>query len=323
MKKPRHFSHSGFKLFEKDPEAYYRYYLAEKALEREPQNHYMAIGSAFDAFVKVDLHKIFINDGDPGFTLPYLFEKQVDEQWREQAWVDGQKVYGEYKSSGAFDDLCEEMKGCVSPGFETDISGVVCAEGHDGGVLINGKPDVQYFNSSGKRIIHDFKVNGFYSKSPPSPKEGYLKIFQTKFGTRMPVGKHKKAVERVHKGHKINGAAFFSSNCEEWADQLSMYAWVLGEPVGSDYVLSVDQMVCNSQKGEIRIAKHAGLCSERHQRQLYARLHRAWTAVNNGHVFLNMPYEQSMAKCKTIDLEMAHEMDATQKMMTEAPKRIR
>lgn len=302
MREMKHLSYSGFKLFESDPEMFYRRYLAETKGPRDPQNHYMAVGSAFDAFVKVDLHKIFVNDGDERYTLPRMFNDQVEEHGREQAWLDGQDVYKWYKSTGAFADLCKDMEGCVSPRFEAEITAEVSHPKFQGGVPILGKPDVMYVHKVGCRVVHDFKVNGYYSNTPPSAKTGYVKLFISSIAKP---SQHPKCQTRIHKGLLINGGSYFNTNYADWAEQLTMYAWVMGEDVGSDYVLSVDQLCCNKQTKTIKVAKHAGICSPEYQLKLYERLHRAWYACANGHVFLDMPYEASKGRQEAIELEVA------------------
>lgn len=307
MREMKHLSYSGFKLFESDPEMFYRRYIAETKSPRDPQNHYMAVGSAFDAFVKVDLHKQFVNDGDERYTLPRMFNDQVEEHGREQAWLDGMDVYEWYKKCGAYASLCADMKDCVSPRFEAEITANVTHPKFSGGVPILGKPDVMYVHHQGCRIIHDFKVNGYYSNTPPSAKTGYVHLFQNIAGIPVNAGRHPKCQTRVHKGMLINGASYFNSLYADWAEQLTMYAWTMGEEVGSDYVLSVDQIVCNKSTKVIKVAKHAGICSPEYQLKLYERLHRCWYACANGHVFLDMPYEASKGRQEAIELEVAAE----------------
>lgn len=316
MREMKHLSYSGFKLFESDPEMFYRRYLTEVKSPREPQNHYMAVGSAFDAFVKVDLHKKFIDDGDERFTLPRMFNDQVEEHGREQAWLDGQDVHKQYIQCGAFADLCKDMENCVSPRFEAEITALVTHPKFQGGVPILGKPDVMFVHQMGSRVIHDFKVNGYYSNTPPSPKTGYVKLMQHISGVPLKnPPQHPKAQTRIHKGILINGGAYFNTAYADWAEQLSFYAWTMGEEVGSDYVLSVDQICCNKSTKQIKVAKHAGICSPEYQLKLFERLHRAWYACANGHVFLDLPYEVSKGRQEAIELEVAAEQPDDFKMV--------
>lgn len=287
MRKPQYLSYSSFKLFETDPEAFYRKYITDTRQPREPQNHYMAIGSAFDAFVKADLHKMFVNDGDPRFEVQTLFEEQVEPQCRDKAWADGQIVYEMYKKTGAFQDIVNDLKGCHNPQFETTIEGQI-----EGGVVILGKPDIKYFNAEAARVIHDWKVNGFYSKSRPSPRQGYISKYP---GKTM----HTKCVPFRHRGALINSNCPMNLYCKDWAEQLTMYAWVLGEPIGGDYILTIDQLIVDN------VYRYSALCDGVWQRDLYNRIKRCWDACQTGHIFLNLPYEQSLAKAEAIDAELS------------------
>lgn len=316
MRELKYISYSGFTLFESDPEIFYRRYLAENRPPRDPQNHYMAVGSAFDAFVKADLHKRFVNDGDPKYTAEALFEAQVEPHNRDRARVDGMDVYEWYKKVGAYADLCEDMRGCVDPRFEADLTGEVMVSWLDGTIQLLGKPDVMYVSRTGARVVHDFKVQGYYSKAPKSPSPGYICLFPTR-------EIHKNAVVVKYKGQRVNGNARLHTYCKDWAEQLSMYAWVLGEHVGSDYILSIDQICCNSQKKTIRVAKHSAICSESWQRDLFTRLHRCWYACKNGHVFLNLTYEDNLAKIAAIDAELKSNPDDLFKSFTESAPRFR
>ena len=55
MRTPRSLSYSSLTLFEKDCEEFYMRYLADKAAPRLPQEPPMAVGRAFDAYVKSQL----------------------------------------------------------------------------------------------------------------------------------------------------------------------------------------------------------------------------------------------------------------------------
>lgn len=276
----------------------------------------MAVGSAFDAFVKAELHKRFVNDGDPKYTAEALFEAQVEPHARDRARPDGLDVLAWYKKVGAFADLVEDMRGCVDPRFEAELTGEVSVSWLDGSISLLGKPDVMYVSRTGARVVHDFKVQGYYSKAPKSPAPGYIRMFP---GRTI----HKNAVVVKHKGQDVNGNAPLHIHCPDWAEQLSIYAWVLGEHVGSDYILTIDQICCNSREKTIRVAKHSAICTDPWQRGLFTRLHRCWFACKNGHVFHDLPYEDNLAKIRSIEAELASNPDDTFKSFTEAPQRFR
>jgi hypothetical protein len=301
MRKPDYISYSSQKLFYESAERFYRRYLTEIRSGREPQNHYMAAGSAFDAFVKAELHARFVNDGDPKYTEKALFESQVEEHNRTQAWDAGKDVYKWYCKIGALDDLSKELDGSIGPPrFESEITGQV---GHPvlcptDPVMILGKPDIHWIHRAGPRIIHDFKVQGYYSQKPPSPKNGYYRMFP---GRTM----HAKCNPVTHKGVGVNAAGPLNMVAEDWAEQLSMYAWVLGEPIGSDYILTIDQILCDSQAKTVRVARHQAICLPHWQEKFFKRLVNCWQAIHNGHIFTDLPYEENLGRIKAIEAELS------------------
>lgn len=285
-------SYSALKLFETDPEMYYRRYLCKtNKLPRDPQNHYMALGSAFDAYIKADLHEKFINDGDPRFKRDTIFEMQVEPQCRDLARVDGEIVLERYKKSGAYDNLLKEMKGCMNPNFEVEVRGEVL------GAMLMGKPDIMYISRTGLRVVHDFKVNGYYSKAPKSPEIGYLVLFPAKT-------MHSKCMPVYHREFMINANCPMHLYCEDWAQQLSMYAWMMGEPIGGDYVLTIDQIACDSVKKTQKIAHFSARCTESWQKMYSAKIVEAWKAINSKHIFRQLSFEMSQGRCEAIDNEM-------------------
>ena len=52
MRQPEHLSYSSFSLWYKDRDEFFIRYLAETKAPRLPQERYMSIGSAFDAYAK-------------------------------------------------------------------------------------------------------------------------------------------------------------------------------------------------------------------------------------------------------------------------------
>jgi hypothetical protein len=319
MRTPKYLSYSGMSLYFKDPEAFYIRYLAEAKTPREPQNGPMAVGSAFDAYVKSYLFERLIDRKDPTYTKDALFEAQVEPQCRDQARRDGQEVFDFYKKAGALADLMLDMEGCIGePRFETEVTGLVGVTSKLGTVPILGKPDIFFITKDGARIIFDWKVNGFYSNSPPSPKSGYIKMFP---GMNM----HKDAIPYTHKGFTVNSRHPLNLVDKEWAAQLSTYAWVLGEEVGGDFITIIDQIVCNKHTKNHRVARHAALVQTKFQHEVYDKYHTCWNAIASGHVFQNMSYDASLTKMKTLDAMTSTNLPADPDFdaITAQPKRWR
>jgi hypothetical protein len=274
----------------------------------------MSVGSAFDAFVKSYLHYcLFGNYGKNGaYEKKVLFCAQVEEHNREWAWEAGAYAFQCYKDCGAVADLMLELGTAVNkPRFEFDLLGEI--ETAIGGVPVMGKPDIYFINSEGARVILDWKVNGFCSKSTTSPMKGYIMIRdgwmpsvrRPSTGNRLP---HKDCVPVVFKGLKINDVFGMEDLNEEWATQLSLYAWLLGEEVGSqDLIVGVDQIV--GSPGEdwpfLRVANHRLRVGSQYQFTLRERLEKAWTAVSSGHVFDDLSRSLSDDRCAALEEQAA------------------
>ncbi len=242
MRKVEYLSPSGISKYVDNKEDFYRMYLAEERAAREPQNQPMAIGSAFDAYVKSYLFEsLFGKNNDVRYDLRTLFEAQVEEQNREWAWSHGKYVFEQYKQSGVLGDLMfllERADG--KPRFEFEVRGVV--NGYRDGlkkdfgeVVLLGKPDVDFVTKEGNHCILDFKVNGYCSQYPKSPMTHYLRL---RSAGRTDHGRHQKAVAYNINGMEVNCACFLESLELSWARQLAIYAWLTGNPVGSEFISS-------------------------------------------------------------------------------------
>lgn len=261
-RKPTYLSPSALHTFEWDQEQYVARYRHRVA--REPQTGPMAAGSAFDAFCKSYLYERFVGKGDPAFSLEGLFEAQVEPPVRDEAYPLGQYLFNEYRESGALNDLCSELgRAATEPLFEDTLQGEI------GGIPLLGKPDVFFTNDQGIRVVYDWKVNGAYSKA--SPVAGY----------RCCDGKpHKNYHGRDLGGININQTPFEKIQ-DKWADQLTTYAWLVGEDVGSEgWIVGIDQLACNRKYPDlpplVRVAQHRGVVSRAHQENLLERYRVCW-----------------------------------------------
>lgn len=268
----KYLSYSSWSCYENNPEEFYWRYFSDAP--RTPQLEPMAVGSAFDSCVKRDLVKIlFGRDED-------LFETAVEKQHWDTARPIGEEILRKYKECGAFNDMLEEMQGAASePVFEFDIINEV------GGVPLRCKPDVFFINKHGARVVYDWKVNGYLAAKPPSPGKGYIKL-------RPGNKSHKDAIPMMHKGLMIN--AQYMDN--DWAKQLSMYAWVTGEPVGSeDWIIGIDQLIGR----DIRVASFRSRVASKFQYDQYEKIKLAWDRIQQGWVFHNLTKEENDEKIAT------------------------
>lgn len=285
-------------------------YLADAKPPRFPQTKPMSIGSAFDAYVKSALHNALFGVGnDPQYELQTLFEAQVEPHNRDWALVNGKHAFECYKKSGCYADMLLDLKSATGdPQFEVEIRGVVehkedgLVKEFDNMVLL-GKPDLFYKNKDGFPVILDWKVNGWCAKSPKSPEKGYIKIRHGD-GATPEDPCHKKAVLCMHHGVLINVAHYLEDVNTEWAAQLAIYGWLLGQDVGGEFITCIDQFACSPSMGEfpnVRIAEHRTRVSPTFQRNLYKEAQHVWDVIHSNHIFRNLSLEESQAKCNTLD----------------------
>jgi hypothetical protein len=88
----------------------------------------------------------------------------------------------------------------------------------------------------------------------------------------------------------------------------------LGEKVGDENVVCGIEELCAKCMGEgvlndgipptLRYARHRGRVKADYQVALEARVKKCWDAITSGHVFTDLPLEDSKARCEVLD-EMA------------------
>lgn len=301
MRRPKYMSPTSLKTFESDSVTYYLRYLADDRPDRDPQTEPMAVGSAFDAYVKSYLVEKLFGKAEGKYELQTLFEAQVEKQNRDVAWVAGQHCFSSYRKSGALADLMLELNKSVGePRFEFSVQGAIGGE-REGkfrniGIPLLGKPDVFFINSEGARCIFDWKVNGYFSKSGASPTKGYIGLRDESGRNK---GHHRDAQPMVFNGIVINMSTFLELINVDWATQLSIYAWLIGEDIGSEFVVGIDQLACRNKV--IRVAQHRYKVSTLFQNLLFERLVIAWSVINSNHFFRDMSLEESQARCNVLD----------------------
>lgn len=319
-RRPKSLSYSALQLFESDEEEFFLKKLAPTRVESLPQADFMSVGSAFDAYEKADLHTACFGPGyDPQYEFEALFEDQVEPHNRDFARAAGLHVFGCYKQSGAHDDLLKLLlKSIEPPRFESKVEGLI------DGVPWLGKPDLRFMlqfpDFDPIRIVLDWKVKGYCSKHGASPSQGFmlcrdgydaiaLGLNATK---ACPQGKqsgshnteHKKYMAFNHRGLTIN-QAYMEQTTPDYADQISSYGWLLGEPIGDENVVAwIDEIICKYMGGApplMRVATHRARVSQHHQFKLRDRIKACWASIESGHVFSGMSREDSDARCETLE----------------------
>lgn len=273
--------------------------MADCRPDRVPQERPASAGSAFDAQAKSHLHSD-LGGNDPKYTLDALFKSQVESQNREWAGPEGEYIFNEYKRLGAYDALLGPLKTAPEPPrFEFEVRATI------GGVPILGKPDCRFVTAGGVHVIHDWKVNGFCSKRAKSPEQGYMYCW--------PDAKAHKLYVPYQHGDMTISEGFLEDYNAEWADQLCMYGWCLGEKVGDqNVVLQLHQIVAKpvpQEEGKpfrrpiLRVAQLRCRVRDSYQEFLLKRLQRAWQHVQEGHILHHMSLEDAKQRQAMLDKE--------------------
>jgi hypothetical protein len=296
MRIPERLSYSGFSLWEKQPDEFYLKYLSDHKPPRIPQERPAAAGASFDAHVKAALYNALFGANDPQYTLEALYEAQVEPQNRDWALEVGQHIFLAYQTSGFYGDLMALLRQSKTPPrFEFTVNAEI------NGVPFTGKPDLQF--TLEVPIVHDWKVSGYCSKSAVSPHKSYRLCRDGFVGkpSRSHGKTHGEYLGRDHRGFEIN-TSFLEVSNPAWADQLSLYGWSLGEPIGGETVLSIHQIVAKpANPPQLRVAEYRAIVEPTYQQALSQRLRACWDAITTGHVFPMLSREESDARCQTLD----------------------
>jgi hypothetical protein len=244
------------------------------------------------------------------FQIDYLLAAQVEEGIRDFAFEAGMHSFNAYVHSGAYAELLKELDASpVPPKFEFDATGQVSLDGTitEDTVNLFGKPDIWYQTKSGIDVIRDWKVTGYCSKSAATPYKCYSSIYDgwdhEKIKPSRSHGKsHKEFEPKEIDGVIINGAHSFEYGCSAYADQVTIYSWLQGCEVGSEVIIGIEQLACNT-KGNlqildgnsnnkvpvdvplIRVAKHMGTVSKEYQEELIGKAQEAWDIIRSGFIF--------------------------------------
>lgn len=294
-----YFSPTSLSAYLGDKDAFYLSYIADKRPPRIPQTLPMSIGSSFDAYVKSALYDKLKLGTDKAYTFDALFEAQVEKHNREWAKKHGAFALECYKKCGAYGDLLNSLvKAVGKPRFEFDVTGIV--NGYIGsdqqGVMLKGKPDVFYINEKGIKVILDFKVNGYCSNSAVSPMPGYVRL-------RSPGDPQSKQHKDAFIMHGINVGTYLENLNEDWARQLSFYAWLCGCNVGEEFHVAIDQLACGpgGEYPMIRVAEHRLRISPEFQQATFTQAYEAMQVANSDHFFRDLSIEESKARCRMLD----------------------
>lgn len=317
MRQPRYLSYSSLALWEKDKEEFYIRNLSDLRAPRMPQERFAAVGSAFDAYAKSELYDRLFGKLDPAFEFATLFPAQVEEQNRDWGLVHGKFIFDRYVHSGSFDELLAKLQQSIEPPvFESKVDGLV------GGVPFTGKPDLRWVMKLAEeplRIVLDWKVKGYCSKYSTSPSKGYALCRDGYDAVKLGVGKTKAAPDGKqsrshgtshalylpinHRGLEISAGWMESCN-SEYADQISIYGWLLGEQPGDENVVVwIDEIVADGKDNPklLRVANHRARVRRDYQMELVSRIKSAWHCITTGHIFTEVSKDESVHRCQMLE----------------------
>lgn len=307
MRKIEYLSPTGIATYLENKEKFYMNYLADIRAPRDPQTQPMSVGSSFDAYCKSYLHTTILgkNHKDSNkFDFRTLFEAQVEPHNRDWAIVHGKNVFDDYVACGALAEFHRELSTAIGePRFELSVQGTVSNSIHS--IPFLGKPDVFYTSNQALRVITDWKVNGYCSKTGASPAKGYVRILPDNRS-------HPECVAKSFKGITVNGNEMYSLDKVDisWARQTTIYAWLCGCEVGSTFVQIIDQVACNNRqnpqpgfmKPAIRFAQHRYVSNIDFQFAVYLQAAKIWESVQSPEVFFDhMSPDDSASRCRQLD----------------------
>ncbi len=313
-----HISPSGLKMFEANRDEFYMKYIARFKPPSIPQTKPMSVGSAFDAIAKAYINTtLTTGELDPVYQEGALFTAQVEEQNRKWALPAGRHCYNQYLYSGAMAGLMVEIaQGDAKPRYEFDVKGLVKKDGDDG-VNLAGKPDLAYRNKHGLDIIKDWKVNGFCARSASSPKPGYVMCrdgWSDGKPSRNHGQGHKDAQVQIISGMRVNVGCYLEDVDRDWATQLACYGWLLGQPIGGQFLAGIEQLSCSpsgiEDKPNIRVASFRNFISKQFQEEAYQRFYNCWRAMKTGIFYPELPRYENDLKCLEME-KMAQTLNPT------------
>lgn len=312
MRTPKYLSPSSISLWDSNREEFYLKYLAENRPEKFKQTLPMAAGSAFDAKIKSYLHEKLFGKNHPKaaeFEFDTIFTAQVEAHNRDWALPVAKHIFDRYCLCGAMADLMQELQRAAGPPrFEFSIEGFVT--GKAASVPVLGKPDLFLVNAQGARVVLDFKVNGFCSNTPTSPKKGYVKCRDgwlpgEKKATRGSGMPHSECIPTPYLGININKQILMEQVDPSWANQLSIYSWLLGEEIGSQNVIIGIDQICSAPNPAgspwLRFASHRCRIGSEYQFALFEHIQYIWLRIQSGWIFDTMTEEQSMIHQQDLD----------------------
>ena len=258
---------------------------AHLKLPRMEQTPQMAVGNVFDIHMKYHLAStVGRRDLDPrmleeSIDARYLGRRGSPDKIDQLVLWEGLRAYHAYKESPALRLLLEGVTNVEVPSGAARITG---------GVPIWGKPDAELFRA-GRRVVQDWKVSGAFATNKPSAETGW----SYHFAKRMVGGEPKWIDEGPHH-RSVEPLELLK---EEWAIQLAMYAWLLGDAPGSDISGQIDKVLLLD--GEVDVYVYRTTVGRDFQLRILSELQLCWQKVLAGEIlpeeYRGMPPELLMS----------------------------
>jgi hypothetical protein len=284
IRRPEYLSPSALKTWETDRREYYIRYLGPK-IANVPQTPPMAIGSAFDAYIKGELLNRFSGSCSGCKSTEELLSTSVDSNLLPIARVDGKIVFEDYIRSGALDRLlrlADKIRGHTLMLDGDKIITVNVETKASTPLRLRGKIDYRIIGDLGSAIL-DWKVNGYYSKA--SPKPGY--VWSSKTG--LP---HKDTLPTLTE----HGISHVSCPIDaEHQTQLDTYR-IVEEDLNA--LVLIHQLTYGSKAGCV-VTEYCTSASKRDT--LIERYLGCWEAIHSGRVFTDLSPEDDAREQANLD----------------------
>lgn len=223
-----------------------------------PQNEQMAVGCAFDAFVKSRISELLGKD----VKLAKLLDT-VDEQNLHLIPI-GHQIFDLYEKYGCINVLLEEGIEDIELEYKQIIGGkeIPGTQTTLGGVKLFGKPDAEIK----LHRPHDWKTTGWGSKSLKSPPPGYSECFH--FGYRK--GGHKSHLPM----HMVN---------PKWSTQLIFYKWMRHGLAFDSFRGSIDLIIIPPDiSSGIIVAQYRNEISSEEIKRIWEYVKKIWESFQEG-----------------------------------------
>ena len=265
----------------------------------------MAVGSAFDAYVKAALnYALYGTAVSPKFEFGEIFESQVEPHNRDFALQAGKHVFRAYKLTGAFHELFKLLT-AIRRAATLRVQG---RWRHCGRSLHRqaGLPLRTRLRPGPDPLILDWKVRGYCSKYAASPSKGYMLCrdgYQSEKPSRSHGTQHTNFLDYNHRGLMVN-AGYMEYCNDEYADQLCLYGWLLGEKPGDENVVGMIEEIVSKPAEPVpllRVANHRARVKADYQQKLLDRVGRCWQAITSGNVFPDMTPEENANRREVLE----------------------